>query len=180
MLLTSCLFEQAALSNHGRFKPDWAVSGYTHQHKFIASLAVYGRLVLGLILSNVHVTWWLHTANDSESQSNVGQKEDKILYNLTTKVSFTRIQIMTIFTELLTLLPTTVKASMQAMVSNGNTKVLITPLPGRFSAQLLYVWVNPLAFQMNHFEYMGRYEWPYVNHCVIFPGGAKIQNHWMG
>ena len=30
-----------------------------------------------------------------ESKSNVGQKEDKILYNLTTKMSFTRIQIMT-------------------------------------------------------------------------------------
>jgi len=29
-----------------------------------------------------------------ESQSNVSPKEDKILYNLTTKVSFTRIQIM--------------------------------------------------------------------------------------
>ena len=30
-----------------------------------------------------------------ELKSNVGQKEDKILYNLTTKVSFTRIQINT-------------------------------------------------------------------------------------
>jgi len=44
MPLTSCRFQQAALSNHGRFKPHWEVSDCTHQHKFTASLAVYERL----------------------------------------------------------------------------------------------------------------------------------------
>ena len=55
----------------------WADSDCNHQHKFTASLAVYGQLVLGLILSNVHVTWWLHATNDSRVREQCWPKGGK-------------------------------------------------------------------------------------------------------